>query len=152
MVVKGSRMGSYQTPKRKRTSSGRMEHASLRVRDRQPGRAHPGEMLPTEGKIWAAVHVGGCLNYGPLLGLLNARCRILPRTTKGTIILTTTHVQLPQRSLQHVPSLTGSGGSPLERLMIGLGCLRPSRSEASANHETLTYGPEDDGPQGPQHS
>ena len=36
--------------------------------------------------------MGGCQNYGPLLGPLNTRCRILLRTQKGTIILTTTHM------------------------------------------------------------
>ena len=37
-------------------------------------------------------HMDGCENYGPLLGPLNARCRIILRTQKGTIILTTTHM------------------------------------------------------------
>ena len=32
-------------------------------------------------------------NYGPLLGPLNTRCRIILRTQKGTIILTTTHIK-----------------------------------------------------------
>ena len=36
--------------------------------------------------------MGGCQNYGPFLGTLNIRCRILIRTQIGTIILTTTHV------------------------------------------------------------
>ena len=34
---------------------------------------------------------GGCQNYGPFLGTLNNRCRIIIGTQKGTIILTTTH-------------------------------------------------------------
>ena len=34
--------------------------------------------------------MGGCQNYGPLLGPLNTRCRIILRTQKGTIIWTTT--------------------------------------------------------------
>ena len=38
------------------------------------------------------VHVGSCQNYGPFLGTLNNRCRIIIGTPKGTIILTTTHV------------------------------------------------------------
>ena len=43
--------------------------------------------------FWALpVHVGGCQNYGSLLGSLDTRCRIILRTQKGTIILTTTHV------------------------------------------------------------
>ena len=36
--------------------------------------------------------MGGCQNYGPFLGTLNIRCRIILGTQKGTIILTTTHV------------------------------------------------------------
>ena len=38
------------------------------------------------------VYMGGCQNYGPFLGTLNIRCRILIGTQKGTIILTTTHM------------------------------------------------------------
>ena len=38
-------------------------------------------------------NVGGCQNYGPFLGSLNIRCRIRIGTQKGTIILTTTHVE-----------------------------------------------------------
>ena len=35
--------------------------------------------------------MGSCQNYGPLLGTLNIRCRIIlrPRTQQGTMILTT---------------------------------------------------------------
>ena len=36
--------------------------------------------------------VSGCQNYGPFLGTLNIRCRIIIGTQKGTIILTTTQV------------------------------------------------------------
>ena len=41
-----------------------------------------------------AAHVGGCQNHGLVLGPLKTRCRIILRTQKGTIILTTTHVVL----------------------------------------------------------
>ena len=34
--------------------------------------------------------MGGCENYGPLLDPLNTRCRIILRTQKRTMILTTT--------------------------------------------------------------
>ena len=33
--------------------------------------------------------MGGCQNYGPLLGPLITRCRTIIRTEKGTIVLTT---------------------------------------------------------------
>ena len=36
--------------------------------------------------------MGGCQNSGSRLGPLNTRCRIILRTQKGTIILTTTHM------------------------------------------------------------
>ena len=39
--------------------------------------------------------LGGCQNYGPFLGTLNIRCRIIIiGTQKRTIILTTTHLSL----------------------------------------------------------
>ena len=37
--------------------------------------------------------MGGCQNYGPFLGTLNIRCRIIIGIQKGTIILTTTHME-----------------------------------------------------------
>ena len=36
--------------------------------------------------------MGGCQNYGPFLGTLNIRGRIIIGTPKRTIILTTTHI------------------------------------------------------------
>ena len=36
--------------------------------------------------------MGGCQNYGPFLGNLNIRCPIIIGIQKGTIILTTTHM------------------------------------------------------------
>ena len=40
------------------------------------------------------LYMGGCQNYGPFLGTLNIRCRIIIGTQKKTIILTTTHIAL----------------------------------------------------------
>ena len=40
--------------------------------------------------------MGGCQNYGPFLGTLNIRCRTIIGTQKGTMILTTTHIQNPK--------------------------------------------------------
>ena len=48
--------------------------------------------------IWCRVpqaDMGGCQNYGPFLGTLNIRWRTIIGTQKGTIILTTTHIQEP---------------------------------------------------------
>ena len=41
--------------------------------------------------------MGGCQNYGPFLGTLNIRCRIIIGTPKpkGAIILTITHIWNP---------------------------------------------------------
>ena len=44
----------------------------------------------TAGITWP--YMGSCQNHGPFLGTLNSRCRIILRTQKGTIILTTTHM------------------------------------------------------------
>ena len=38
------------------------------------------------------VYMGGCQNYGPLLGPLNTRCGIILRSQKGSIILTSFHM------------------------------------------------------------
>ena len=54
------------------------------------------------------VYMGSCPNYGPFLGTLNIRGRIIIGTQKGTIILTTSHIgfrdngkkmEAPRRSL-----------------------------------------------------
>ena len=44
--------------------------------------------------ICTYVYMGGCQNYGPFLGTLNIRGRIIIGTQKGTIILTTTHIYI----------------------------------------------------------
>ena len=36
--------------------------------------------------------MGSCQNYGPFLGTLNIRYRIILGTQRGTLILTTTHM------------------------------------------------------------
>ena len=36
--------------------------------------------------------MGGFQNDGPFLGPLNTRCRIMIRTQKGTMVLTTAHI------------------------------------------------------------
>ena len=44
------------------------------------------------GSLVSAYYMCGCQNYGPFLGTLNIRCRIIIGTQKGTIILTTNHI------------------------------------------------------------
>ena len=46
------------------------------------------------GYIGIIGYMGGCQNYGPFLGTLNIRCRIIIGIQKGTIILTTTHIYI----------------------------------------------------------
>ena len=48
------------------------------------------DALSLPSKLPKEPNIGGCQNYGPLLGPLNTRCRIILRTQKGAIILTTT--------------------------------------------------------------
>ena len=52
--------------------------------------------ITAPGVFAAATHermqLGRCQNYGPFLGTLNIRCRIIIGTQKGTIILTTTQL------------------------------------------------------------
>ena len=40
----------------------------------------------------SGLYMAGCQNYGPFLGTLNIRGRIVIGTQKGTIILITTHI------------------------------------------------------------
>ena len=52
---------------------------------------------PMKGEMRTGVsqsYMGGCQHYGPLSGSLNIRCRVIVGIQKGTIILTTCHLQL----------------------------------------------------------
>ena len=55
--------------------------------------------------------MGGCQNYGPFLGTLNIRGRIIIGTQKGTIILTTT---------QHASSKEERSAKSGAKLHLGL--------------------------------
>ena len=44
--------------------------------------------------------MGGSQNYGPLLGTLNNRGRIIMGIQKGTIILTTTHLGIMEEQME----------------------------------------------------
>ena len=48
--------------------------------------------------------MGGCQNYGPFLGTLNIRCRIIIGIQKGTIILTTTQMLVLEWSCSGRPA------------------------------------------------
>ena len=47
---------------------------------------------PRQASGIVSPHLGACQNYGPFLGTLNNRCRIIIGTQTGTIILTITHL------------------------------------------------------------
>ena len=55
------------------------------------------------------IHMGGSQNYGPFLGTLNIRCRIIIGIHKATIILTTTHmyIRIAYQTLQRALRLVG---------------------------------------------
>ena len=65
------------------------------------------------GSAWdlglsGTLHMGSCQNYGPFLGTLNIRCRIILGTQKGTLILTTTHIA-PSQTFGRVQKVHGLG-------------------------------------------
>ena len=66
--------------------------------------------------------MGGCQNYGPFLGTLNIRCRIIIGTQKGTIILTTTHIDPFKDPFKEPFKEPFKGAAPgLESKVQGLG-------------------------------
>ena len=56
-------------------------------------------------------YMGGCQNYGPFLGTPNIRCRIIIGIQRGTIVLTTTHMD-PSTSSAAMASCTARGQCP----------------------------------------
>ena len=50
--------------------------------------------------VEVTLYMVDCQNYGPFLGTLNNRCRTIFGTQKGTIVLTTTHMNLKVCELQ----------------------------------------------------
>ena len=53
----------------------------------------------------AQLKLGGCQNYGPFLGTLNIRWRIIMGIQKGTIILTTTQLSFEESRSPGAPWL-----------------------------------------------
>ena len=49
------------------------------------------------GRYITKYYMGGCQNHGPFLDTLNSRCRIIIGIQKGTINLTTTHMQVSEK-------------------------------------------------------
>ena len=72
--------------------------------------------------------MGGYQNYGPFLGTLNSRCRIIIGTQKRTIILTSTHVIHTLGPICWGPSLRNLWGRGLaggEGFTVEATCLWP---------------------------
>ena len=55
---------------------------------------------------YESMHMSGCQNYGPFLGTLNIRCRIIIGIQKGTIILTTTQMAV-EATNPHTRTIVG---------------------------------------------
>ena len=60
-------------------------------------------------------HMGGCQNYGPFLGTLNIRGRIIVGIQKGTIILTTNHIE----NCIKTANISGSGAIRKAAIDVG---------------------------------
>ena len=56
-------------------------------------------------RLESSSHMGACQKSGPFLGPLNTRCRIMLRTKKGTIILTTIHISHSSLALKGIRRL-----------------------------------------------
>ena len=56
-----------------------------------PGSFRPNREIRNPKRQTPNLYMGTCQNYGPFLGTINIRCRIIISTQKGTLILTTTH-------------------------------------------------------------
>ena len=65
--------------------------------------------------------MGGYQNYGPFVGPLNTRCRIIPRTQKGTTILIATHMYICMYMYGELPGLIRVPQSALGRLIWNIG-------------------------------
>ena len=62
--------------------------------DDSPAQASPRKAVALPGdESGINMTMGGCHNYGPFLDTPNIRCRIIVGIQKGTIILTTTHIE-----------------------------------------------------------
>ena len=61
--------------------------------------------------------MGGCQNYGPFLGTLNIRGRIIIGIQKGTIILTTTHMSCSQYFLPNLMDMGSLLGAILGTIL-----------------------------------
>ena len=64
------------------------------------GQGDPAITSPTRWSLlsFGSANMGGCQNYGPFLGTLKIRCRIIMGIQKRIIILTTTHMKQPKSS------------------------------------------------------
>ena len=60
---------------------------------------------PEYGICVGTEDLGGCQNYGPFLGALNIRYRIVIGTQKGTIMLTATHLVVGARNFGLRPQI-----------------------------------------------
>ena len=89
--------------------------------------------------LWS--DLGSCQNYGPFLGTLNIRCRIILGTQKGTIILTTTHLEAGaamRQTMWQTASEYSASSRRFERLwLIGEEVLQAEAEEPSGGKRAL---------------
>ena len=92
-----------------------LNHKSLQIESPEQRQQHQvNAFIETRMIMTTFYDVGGCQNYGPLLGTLNIRCRIIIVIQKGTIILTTTHVGSAEAGRRAVMSGNETSGKHLE--------------------------------------
>ena len=84
--LKASTLDIGMASRRKRSVSSKTD-SCIRTQILKP----QGQRLGDQS-TWQSVQMGGCQNDGPLLGPFNTRCGIIPRTQKGTIIVTTSYM------------------------------------------------------------
>ena len=83
--------------------------------------------------------MGGCQNDSHRLRPLNTRCRIAVRTQKGTIILTTTHIQIHYyiTSFNSNPRELATASIAAPREHFGSGSLGPAALPTDAEAGVL---------------
>ena len=82
--------------------------------------------------LYTYIDVGDCQKCGPVLGILNTRCRIIIGTQKGTIILTTTQY-MPLSPLNYMNSQPGGAQGCLLEDFRFPGCLPKNQQIVSGD-------------------
>ena len=84
-------------------------------------------------------HMGGCQNYGSLLGSLNTRCRNILRNQNGTIVFTTTRMDFPRPNFRARPWGSRRRNRGWFRAKGRVKCGVSTRKEAVELHVLYVY-------------